>query len=172
MTKTTDRTSQLITAANDPKTLTRYHAKITKLPETTCWLWTGAISGRGHGRFWIRDNIVVIAHRFAWILHQLTPHAAAGNESISLIWLPEVVTHTCDNPICQNPAHLRAGTPTTNRREWSQRRTTPGSPLRDLRGAHGRALALRDAARSHHADIRTVLDAGLGEIDRHQPTLW
>lgn len=29
-------------------------------------------------------------------------------------YLPEVVMHTCDNPPCINPAHLRAGTKKTN----------------------------------------------------------
>ncbi len=38
------------------------------LDDSACWIWTGAISGRGHGRFWIADGVIIIAHRFAFAL--------------------------------------------------------------------------------------------------------
>ena len=144
--------------------MTRFRAKIHRSPDLECWLWTGAISGRGHGRFWIRDDLVVIAHRFAWLIDQL-------DQGHDVPAMPAVVSHDCDNPICQNPSHLRVGTATSNRREWMARRDIPGSPLRDLRGARGRAEALRDAAKTR-ADLATVIDNGLGAVDRLQERLW
>ena len=55
----------------------RYRSHIKTGRPDQCWLWTGAISGKGHGRFQIADQrlprpdgttarrtYVVIAHRF------------------------------------------------------------------------------------------------------------
>ncbi|MDO5066358.1 MAG: hypothetical protein Q4D96_03655 [Propionibacteriaceae bacterium] len=140
--------------------------KIHRSPDLGCWLWTGAISGRGHGRFWISDDpaLVVIAHRFAWLIDQLE-----RNQDVTE--MPEVISHDCDNPLCQQPAHLRIGTATTNRREWAARRTIPGSPLRDRRGSRGRAEALRDAVKTR-ADLAAAIDDGMGAVDRLQEQLW
>lgn len=162
----TERLENLISAARNPTVLERFRAKIHRSPDLDCWLWTGAISGRGHGRFWISDEpaLVVIAHRFAWLIDQL-------EHDQDITAMPAVISHDCDNPICQNPAHLRVGDATTNRREWAARRDIPGSPLRDLRGARGRAEALRDAARTR-ADLAAVIDDGKGDVDRLQQQLW
>ena len=69
--------SQLRVAVTDPQVIGRYRAHIKKGHPGQCWLWTGAISGKGHGRFQIADQrlprpdgttarrtYVVIAHRF------------------------------------------------------------------------------------------------------------
>lgn len=160
----TDHLTELTTAAQNPAILTRFRAKIHRSPDLDCWLWTGAISGRGHGRFWITNILVVIAHRFSWLVDQL-------EHGQIVTAMPAVISHDCDNPICQNPAHLRVGTATSNRREWAARRTVPGSPLRDLRGARGRAIALRNAAKTR-ADLAAVIDDGLGDIDHFQDQLW
>ena len=72
----TDHLTELTTAATTPSILKRFRAKIHRSPDLDCWLWTGAISGKGHGRFWINDNLVVIAHRFAWLIDQLEHHHA------------------------------------------------------------------------------------------------
>jgi hypothetical protein len=149
----------MATAVTDPRTVGRYRAKIVRDPETGCWIWTGAISGHGHGRFWLGDGNVVIAHRFAWALaHPAEP-------------LPENVAHQCDSSVCQNPAHLTASSFAQNRREWAVRRHTLGSPLRDRRGARGRAEALRTAARNG-ASLTPAVIAGLPVLDRDQPPLW
>lgn len=146
-------------AVKDPRVIARYFAKITPDPESECWWWTGAISGRGHGRFWIRNGKVVIAQRFGWAL-------AHPGEPV-----PPVVGHECDNPLCQQPSHLSASTTKKNRAEWDARRHTLGSPLRDTRGARKRAEAIRDAALSGR-DIKDAQNAGLPYADRHQLPLW
>lgn len=156
-----DQTTRLIEAATTPSVTSRYWAKIRRDPNEACWLWTGAISGQGHGRFWIGDGLVVVAHRFAWLLNAIP----------DVRELPEVVSHECDNPLCQNPGHLRASTWSANRIEYEQRRHTPGSPLRDTRGARGRATALRDAARQQRS-VRGTVAEGLSELDRYQAMLW
>lgn len=150
---------ELRVALNDPRTVDLYWSKVRVADERECWYWTGAISGRGHGRFWIADGHVVIAHRFGYALaHPVEP-------------LPPVVAHECDNPLCQSPlpGHMHASTPGDNRREWAERRWTIGGPLRDSRGARGRAQELRNAARAGY-DLSEVAAAGLSELD--QEGLW
>ena len=47
---------QLRVAVTDPQVIGRYRAHIKKGHPGQCWLWTGAISGHGHGRFHIASN--------------------------------------------------------------------------------------------------------------------
>ncbi|RXR25883.1 hypothetical protein EQW78_11815 [Oerskovia turbata] len=83
----------------------------------------GRSAGKGHGRFWVGPGFVVITHRITYALNQR-----------GLTWMPAVVAHACDNPICQNPTHLHASDPSENRSEWAARRHTLASPLRDAAG--------------------------------------
>ncbi len=59
-------------AVADPEVVARYRAKVLLVPGSECWWWAHAVSGRGHGRFWLAEvkgrSVVVIAHRFAWAL--------------------------------------------------------------------------------------------------------
>ena len=69
--------ARLRPAVTDPNVVNRYFSHIRTGRADQCWLWTGAISGNGHGRFQIADQrrthadgttvrrtYVVIAHRF------------------------------------------------------------------------------------------------------------
>lgn len=139
----------------------RYLAKVSIANEDECWLWTGAVSGRGHGRFWVEDGFVIIAHRFGYAL----AHGVGA--------LPATLAHGCDEPLCQNPSpgHLSSSTNERNRAEWAWRRHTPGSPQRDARGSRERATQLRNAARAG-GDVEHVAQLGLLPVDRGQHPLW
>lgn len=152
----------------DPEVQRRYLDKVVKPAGSGCWFWTGAISANGHGRFWISANplapgrgFVVIAHRFGYGL-------AHGWEALAAA---EVLAHRCDNPLCQNPDDVVPRTNAENRREWAARRHRLAGPLTDLRGARGRARAVRDALVAG-VSIETVLADGVRPVERDQLSLW
>lgn len=135
-----------------------YWSRVGRDPAITCWPWVGALSDHGHGRLWVHGQCVG-AHRVAWALaHPDYP-------------LPEMVTHDCDTPSCQNPAHLRAGDVASNNAEYRARAGMPGSPLNDRRGARCRAAALREAILSG-GDVRQAMHEGLSDLDLYQPPLF
>lgn len=79
----------------------RFWSKVAQGPDTKCWPWLGAkfkrSKGSGpYGRTWANGK-GQLAHRVAF---------AKANG----IWPKGVVRHTCNNPICCNPAHLIDGT--------------------------------------------------------------
>jgi hypothetical protein len=131
-------------AVDDLETVRRYRSKVVSVPGSACAWWSGALSGRGHGRFWLGTvagrDVVVIAHRFGFALER----------GVEALLATPVLGHGCDNPLCQriDAAHVRASSYVLNRREWAARRRIGGSPLLDRRGARGRARALRDAVQA------------------------
>ncbi len=75
----------------------RFWEKVDKSGD--CWLWTSATWGsKGYGFFWVGSKKRSdYAHRVSYL--------------ISRGAIPEgrLVMHTCDNPLCVNPAHLELG---------------------------------------------------------------
>ena len=141
----------------------RYWSKIVAVPDSDCLWWTGAISGRGHGRFWYGSGRVIIAHRFGYAL-------AHG---VSVLDEVRVLGHRCDNPLCQRvgPGHLVASSATLNRREWALRRLLAGSPLTDPRGPRQRAQVLRNLARQDPAEVAADLNRIRRQTGEQLP-LW
>lgn len=153
-------------ALRDAETIERYWSHVRVVPGSSCSWWAGALSGRGHGRFWLArvegHDVTVIAHRFGYGL----VHGA--DELLAT----RVLGHACDNPLCQrvDAEHVRASTTEMNRREWAARRRLSGSVVNDRRGARGRARALRDAVRAGGADLAAV--DGIGRDPGRQMPLW
>ncbi len=153
-------------ALQSESVIARYLAKLVIASDRQCVWWTGAISGRGHGRFWIGrispgPPVTVIAHRFAWGL-------AYG---LSAVGAAPLLAHDCDNPLCQNVEHLRPRSNADNAADWAARRHLLGGPLRDQRGARGRSLDLRAAVRAGR-DLRQASASGVPALDRDQLHLW
>ena len=74
-----------------------------------CVEWQGAKTNRGYGLRKIKGRMLLV-HRISCMAHHGTPTAAAP-----------YALHSCDNPACFNPAHLRWGTPSENTRDSSMR---------------------------------------------------
>lgn len=86
----------------------RFWAKVRKLGESACWIWTARKDRKGYGQFRVgskRDGTrrLIFAHQFSFEL--------AGG----LIGEGQVVDHVCRNPSCVNPGHLQT---ITRRKNW------------------------------------------------------
>ena len=84
----------------------RFWAKVDKSGD--CWTWTGSRQKRGYGLFRIKGRLHK-AHRAALMVSGIEVPAHL------------CVLHSCDNPPCCNPAHLRLGTKGENNTERSEK---------------------------------------------------
>jgi hypothetical protein len=127
---------------DDAKSRARVHEHVYRRGPGQCHYWLGALSLTGHGRVrlgvrtgstWRPGSIVVTAHVYLY------------QESRSLLRpLPDgsypLVRHRCGEPSCLNPIHLAAGTAA-----GVIAARGPAGPAADIRGAQGRAMAIRNA---------------------------
>lgn len=74
----------------------RFWSKVSVLSDDECWEWTRQRNAKGYGVFWANGKNVP-AHNFAL---SLSCERIEGKRS---------AIHSCDNPPCCNPAHLRWG---------------------------------------------------------------
>lgn len=119
----------------DPAVQRRYRGAVYAEGPGDAW-WLGAISSTGHGKFRVgagTERRVVSAHVYGY---QLAHGRITDPGDV-------VVAHACDEPSCQRPEHLRLASRADNIAEYAARRWR--GPLVDVRGAAGRAVAIRDA---------------------------
>lgn len=107
----------------------RFWEKVEKTEN--CWLWTAFKNKRGYGVFGLEHHEhgkrpkLILAPRMAWIL---------TNGPI-----PEgqYILHTCDNPPCVRPDHLRVGTLAENAQDmWNKGRGRPVPHSGEENGNH------------------------------------
>ena len=119
-----------MTPSPETKTMTeeltqQFWGKVDKAPghgpDGDCWVWTGATTHRGYGRLWRR------------MATHIALEADGRPQPEGLFAL-----HSCDNPPCCNPAHLRWGTHAENVEEMLNKRRHHGQ--RKTHCIHGHAL--------------------------------
>lgn len=76
-------------------------------PNSGCWLWVGAVDKHGYGV--VKTRPQVYAHRLSYQVH--CGEIPAGQH----------VLHSCDQPCCANPAHLRVGSARDNAQDRAKR---------------------------------------------------
>lgn len=80
-------------------TAERFWAKVNGGDVDTCWEWTGSVTSRGYGSFWVNGKA---APAHLWAYESLQCAVPAGLR----------LDHLCRNRPCVNPWHLE---PVTNR---------------------------------------------------------
>lgn len=107
----------------------RFMDKVIPEALSGCWLWDGAVSKCGYGRFGVggHNGKLRPAHRVSWEIHNGT--------------IPEglEVAHRCDVRICVNPAHLWLATHAENMADMIAKcRYRPGPVFGDRNGSRTR----------------------------------
>lgn len=111
----------------------RFWSKVDRGEPDECWPWKAGVGSFGYGQFWLNAlGRGIGAHRFSAYL-------ALGPSD-------QFVLHSCDNPPCVNPAHLRYGTPGENMAD------------RDVRG-RGAAGERQGLSRLTAESVRAMRDA-------------
>lgn len=81
------------------KLTAQFWARVSIRGPEDCWLWIGPCSQQ-YGRFYIElARYDILAHRFAYM------------RFVGEIPADCVIHHRCGNPLCVNPQHLEALTP-------------------------------------------------------------
>jgi hypothetical protein len=117
--------------------LQRFESKIMPAVDG-CWYWLGATNPDGYGSFSFKSKMTG-AHRASYMIYK-------GEIPKGLF-----VIHSCDNPACVNPDHLRVGTPHDNNMDQVARnRTTYGERCSTAKFTTIQIQAILDAYAAGH----------------------
>lgn len=84
------------------------------LPDDECWEWTGfRVNKHGYGGISVAGGKWRGAHVFSWEMSR-GRSVPKGRQ----------IMHTCDNPPCVNPFHLKLGTQTLNNQDRHEKGRT------------------------------------------------
>lgn len=133
----------------------RFWAKVVKSPD--CWEWSGSINKGGYGEFHIggRGGKVVKAHR--WIFQKRNGPVPDELQ----------IDHTCRNPRCVRPDHLRLVTAKQNAENasYSQRNNTSGFRGVGRSGSKWFVQVVHDGKRYAIYGFQTAEEANQAAVD-------
>lgn len=123
-----------------------FMSKIDK--KETCWIWTGQKDSNGYGRCTVNRIVASLAHVVSYVLHK--GPIIKGLD----------ILHSCDNPSCVNPDHLRMGTHKENMNDRDSRGRSKICPPR--KGVQSNFAKLTD---NSVIEIRKCFSMGVKQID-------
>jgi hypothetical protein len=145
----------------------RFWAKVARAGPDDCWEWRGMRREAGYGRMKIGGVRWTATHISLLIAGYPRP-----SDFLAL--------HSCDNPPCVNPAHLRWGTPADNsadavsrdrmsREGGARGERNPGSVLveEQVRAIRASELGYKALARRYGVDRTTIRAIKRGKSWRH-----
>jgi hypothetical protein len=150
---------------------TRFWSKVDKRGPDECWPWRGSFSKGGYGDFSFgRSRKHVKAHQLAYVLTH-GEFAGFGERERGEHGL--CVLHSCGNPACCNPAHLRLGSHDENMQDMiTHGRSTRGQrnaraklskrQVIAIRAARGRGVLLEALADQYGVAISTISRVATG----------
>lgn len=119
----------------------------------TCWIWTGGLSDKGYGWFYVKNGKVK-AHRASYLIHNDITDLGSWH-----------VLHKCDNPACIRPTHIYLGTNADNCLDKARRGRHHNSKLRaeDYRSIYKDTRTLEAIAEDYgvHATLISQIKRGL-----------
>lgn len=124
----------------------RFMEKCIPEPNSGCWIWTAYLSNKGYGELMMRHTKrAALAHRVSYQLF------------CGPIEDGKFVLHSCDNPSCVNPDHLRLGDQSANMVDMysRKRRKKFALPNDRIRLPHKAILAIRRDKRSSR-DVASI----------------
>ena len=121
----------------------RFWSQVVKGNDDECWPWIGKVDKDGYGFFWNPTPKIQRSHRYIFF-------RTNG-------YLPEVVRHTCDNPICNNPSHLLGGTQGDNNRDTVSRGRHRYNPML---GSYKQSKLTEDQVLDIYKDTRSNAELG------------
>lgn len=130
-------------ASLDAFDIQRFWGKVDKSigqgPNGECWEWKGGVDRKEYGKFQIKKQQYIASRISMFISSGIDP-------------FPLQALHSCDNPRCCRPDHLRAGTQADNMRDaWGRGRMKSNITPELRKGENNPAHKLTEA---QVADLR------------------
>lgn len=126
-------------AARAKRRIEAFWSHVSITAPDKCWEWQGCINVvTGYGRFSFMGRRTHYAHRLAY---EFTYGKIPGDKHI---------LHSCDNPKCCNPSHLRIGTPKENVED---------------RGARGRTKSKCGGAAFYRQRSKEIVELYSGKLE-------